>query len=146
MLGIPNDELRLKFSTVPVATKEYQTSCAGACWFPPDEHPVKYKYGLLAVALFVEPDTETGAPLPFGHAGVAGRVITCALVQLSLAGWAKITEVNNKQGNKVYKVFKIYNLFKSTQKHKQFMVKREIHRQENLIHKRKWIAQHLTKT
>jgi hypothetical protein len=52
---------------------------------------------LLAVALFVVPDMDTVAPSPLGQAGVAGRVITCALLQLSLEGCEKITVPNNSE-------------------------------------------------
>jgi len=41
------------------------------------------------VALIVVPGTDTVAPLPLGHALGVGKVITCALAQSSLAGWAK---------------------------------------------------------
>jgi len=58
---------------------------------PPVEQPAIDKYGLLGVALTVVPDTDTVEPLPLGQAAGVGKVITCALVQSSLAGWAKTT-------------------------------------------------------
>ena len=54
----------------------------------------------------VVPVIVTVAPLPFGQGGVSGRVMFCALVQLSLAGCAKITDANNKS-NKVYNALKL---------------------------------------
>ena len=63
-------------------------------------------YGLPAVALFVVPDTETVAPSPLGQGAGVGRLMVWALLQLSLAGCAKIIEGNNNKGNKVYNAFK----------------------------------------
>jgi hypothetical protein len=65
---------------------------------------------LLAVALIVVPDTETVAPLPLGQAAGTGRVISCALLQLSLAGCEKITVVNIKKQNKIPNVFNAVRL------------------------------------
>jgi hypothetical protein len=59
------------------------------------------------VALFVVPDIVTVAPSPLGQAAGAGRVMTCAPVQLSFAGWAKTKTFRSKKGNKRNNVFKI---------------------------------------
>ena len=107
IFGVAKDELILRLSMVPVATKEYQTSCAFDCCEPPTEQPVKNR--LLNVASTVVPDIVTAAPLPFGQAGVAGRDMLCALVQLSLAGGVvQLTSANNTNtGNKLHNAFKL---------------------------------------
>ena len=109
IFGVAKVELILRLSMVPVATKEYQTSSAGACCEPPPEQPGKLRYGLPAVALVVVPDTVTVAPSPFGQAGVAGRDMLCALVQLSLGGGVvQLTSANNTStGNKLHNAFKL---------------------------------------
>ena len=61
---------------------------------------------MLGVALVVVPDILTVAPSPLGQEAGIGRVIFCALVQLSLPGCAKITDANNKS-NKVYNALKL---------------------------------------
>ena len=107
IFGVAKVELILRLSMVPVATKEYQTSCAGDCCEPPPEQPVKWGYQFPSVAKAVVPDTFTGAPSPFGQAGVAGRDMLCALVQLSLGG-AQLTSANNTStGNKLHNAFKL---------------------------------------
>jgi len=107
IFGVAKVELILRLSMVPVATKEYQTSCAFDCCEPPTEQPVKNR--LLNVASTVVPDVVTAAPLPFGQAGVAGRDMLCALVQLSLAGGiVQLTSANNTStGNKLHNAFKL---------------------------------------
>ena len=108
IFGVGKDELILRLSMVPVATKEYQTSCAFPCCKPPTEQPVIINR-LLNVASTVVPDIVTAAPLPFGQGGVAGRDMLCALVQLSLAGGVvQLTSANNTStGNKLHNAFKL---------------------------------------
>ncbi len=77
----------LMVTLVPVATKLYQTSSAGAGWFPPVAQPSKLVYGFGAVALILVPETEMDEPTPTGQAdGVGKAPKACAVEQLSFAG------------------------------------------------------------